>query len=302
MNKNIIDEIKRLKTEKNAVILAHYYQTPEIQDIADYTGDSLALSIAARDTDADIIVFCGVHFMAETAKIISPHKMVLLPELTAGCPMADMIDGDDVRSYKAANPGAKVMCYVNSTADVKAESDVCVTSTNAMKIAENYKGQKMLYVPDQNLGEYLNEQVEGLELDLWPGHCCIHNNLKVDETVAMQEKYPNAKLIVHPECNPKVVKMAEYVGSTKGLLNYVIESDHDEFIIGTEEGILHQVNNLTEGKTFHLLSERLVCRNMKKTNLEKLHYVLDTLENQIEIEQDTLTRAQKAINLMLELS
>lgn len=302
MNKNIIDEIKRLKTEKNAVILAHYYQTPEIQDIADYTGDSLALSIAARDTDADIIVFCGVHFMAETAKIISPHKTVLLPELTAGCPMADMIDGDDVRSYKAANPGAKVMCYVNSTADVKAESDVCVTSTNAMKIAENYKGQKMLYVPDQNLGEYLNELVEGLELDLWPGHCCIHNNLKVDETVAVQQKYPNAKLIVHPECNPKVVKMAEFVGSTKGLLNYVIESDHDEFIIGTEEGILHQMNNLTEGKTFHLLSERLVCRNMKKINLEKLHHVLDTLENQIEIEQDTLTRAQKAINLMLELS
>lgn len=299
---NLVEDIKRLKKEKNAVILAHYYQRPEVQDIADYVGDSLALSIAAQQTDADVIVFCGVHFMAETAKIISPDKTVLLPEMMAGCPMADMIMARDVIAYKEANPGAKVMCYVNSTAEVKAVSDICVTSTNAMKIAEHYVGQKMLYVPDQNLGEYLNAQVEGLDLDLWPGHCCIHNNIKPSQVELMRSKYPNAELIVHPECSPRVVALADYVGSTQGLLNYVKVSSHNEFIIGTEEGILHQMELQTEGKTFHLLTDRLLCQNMKKTNLEKVHYVLSTMSNQIEIEADVLESAQKAVNKMLELS
>lgn len=298
----IVQEIERLKREKNAVILAHYYQSPEIQDIADYIGDSLALSIAAQNTNADIIVFCGVHFMAETAKIISPDKMVLLPELEAGCPMADMIDGDDVIGYKQANPSAKVMCYVNSTAAVKAVSDICVTSTNAVKIAEHFVGEKMLYVPDQNLGEYLNQQVAGLDLDLWPGHCCIHNNIKVAEVELARSKYPNAELIVHPECNPKVVAMADYVGSTQGLLNYVKASKHSQFIVGTEEGILHQMELQTEGKEFHLLSKRLLCQNMKKTNLDKVYNVLNTLTNQIEIDEPILTKASLAVTRMLELS
>lgn len=302
MTNNIIENIKKLKEERNAVILAHYYQSPEIQDLADYTGDSLALSIAARDTDADVIVFCGVHFMAETAKIISPDKTVLLPELEAGCPMADMVTAEGVEAYRAANPDAKVMCYVNSTAAVKAVSDICVTSTNAMKIASNFSGQQMLYVPDQNLGEYLNKQVEGLELDLWPGHCCIHNNIKPKQVTDMKAKYPNAELIVHPECNPRVVAMADYVGSTQGLLNYVKQSDHNQFIIGTEEGILHQMRTQTTGKEFILLTERLWCKNMKKITLEKIENVLTTMDNQIEIEQSTLERAQLAVNRMLELS
>lgn len=299
---NIVEQIKKLKEERNAVILAHYYQSPEIQDIADYVGDSLALSIAAQNTDADVIVFCGVHFMAETAKIISPEKTVLLPELEAGCPMADMIIARDVVAYKQANPNAKVMCYVNSTAEVKAVSDICVTSTNAMKIAEHYVGEQMLYVPDQNLGEYLNKQVEGLDLDLWPGHCCIHNNIKPEQVALMKNKYPEAQLIVHPECNPRVVALADYVGSTQGLLNYVKESDHNQFIVGTEEGILHQMKLQTEGKEFHLLTERLVCKNMKKINLDKVHHVLSTMSNQIEIEPEVLKSAQTAVNKMLELS
>lgn len=302
MNDLLVKEIEKLKVERNAVILAHYYQSPVIQDIADYIGDSLALSIAAQNTDADVIVFCGVHFMAETAKIISQNKTVLLPELDAGCPMADMIDSDDVVAYKEANPGAKVMCYVNSTAAVKAVSDICVTSTNAMQIAKHYAGQKMLYVPDQNLGEYLNGQVEGLELDLWPGHCCIHNNIKPEQVELMCAKYPDALLIVHPECNPKVVAMADYVGSTQGLLNYVKQTDHKQFIVGTEVGILHQMELQTEGKEFHLLSDRLWCKNMKKTDLNKVYDVLKNMTNQIEIEKSVLESAKYAVNLMLELS
>lgn len=299
---NIVEEIKRLKEEKNAVILAHYYQIPEIQDIADYVGDSLALSIAAKETNADMIVFCGVHFMAETAKIISPEKTVILPALDAGCPMADMVTSKALAAYKEAHPGAQVMCYVNSTASVKALSDICVTSTNAMKIAQNYVGQKMLYVPDQNLGEYLNKQVEGLDLDLWPGNCCIHNNIKPAQVEKMRELYPNAKLIVHPECNPRVVALADYVGSTQGLLNYVKDSSETEFIVGTEKGILHQMEKQTEGKTFHLLTERLNCVNMKKTTLDKVRDSMRDETNQIEIDEDTLTKAARAVNKMLELS
>lgn len=302
MKDDIIKKIEKLKVENNAVILAHYYQIPEIQDVADYVGDSLALSIAAKETSADIIVFCGVHFMAETAKIISPEKMVLLPDMDAGCPMADMIDGDDVRAYKEANPGAKVMCYVNSTAEVKAYADVCVTSTNAMKIAENYIGQKMLYVPDQNLGEYLNAQVPGLELDLWPGNCCIHNNIKVKQVEKMKALYPNAELIVHPECNPKVVALADFVGSTKALLEYVKAADNKQFIVGTEEGILHQMKKHTAGKEFVLLTENLLCTNMKKITVEKLYETIINQSNQIEIDDEILVNAKRAVDKMLELS
>lgn len=297
-----IEEIKRLKKEKNAVILAHYYQDGVIQDIADHVGDSLALSIAAGKTDADIILFCGVHFMAETAKLISPEKKVLLPDLNAGCPMADMVNEKALIAYKESHPGAKVMCYVNSTAKVKALSDICVTSTNAMKIAKEFVGEQMLYVPDQNLGEYLNGQVEGLNLDLWPGHCCIHNNLKVSDVEKMRKLHPNAKLIVHPESNPKVVAMADYVGSTQGLLNYAIASEDEEFIVGTERGILHQMEKQTIGKSFYLLSERLTCRTMKMTNLEKMYNVLKDESNVIEIEEEVAVKAAKAVNKMLEMS
>ncbi len=302
MSTSLVDKIENLKKERNAVILAHYYQTPEIQEIADYVGDSLALSIAARDTNADVIVFCGVHFMAETAKIISPAKTVILPAMDAGCPMADMVDSESVLSYRENNPGAKVMCYVNSPASVKAVSDICVTSTNAMKIAKQFKGQKILYVPDQNLGEYLNEQVEDLTLDLWPGHCCIHNNLKVRQVEEMKSKYPNAKLIVHPEANPQVVRLADFVGSTQALLNYAIDSQDAEFIVGTEEGILHQMNKQTTNKSFHLLSSNLVCRNMKKTSLDCVYQSLKNNINHIELEEDIRLKAAKAIKLMLEMS
>ncbi len=296
------EEILKFKKEKNAVILAHYYQNDEIQEIADYIGDSLYLAQVSKKLTEDVIVFCGVHFMAETTKILVPEKTVLLPDLNAGCPMADMVTSDSLKDYKKENPDAKIICYVNSTAAVKAESDVCVTSSNALSIASNFKGEKLLYVPDQNLGHYLNQQIPGLNMDLWPGHCCIHNNLKTSQVDEMQKQYPNAELIVHPEANPAVVEMAKFVGSTKALLEYTINSEHDEFIVGTERGILFEMRRNNPNKKFHLLSEKLTCRTMKLTSLEKVHHVLVNNENAIEVDPNIAAKAKHAIDLMLELS
>lgn len=301
-NKKMIEEIKRLKEKKNAVILAHYYQCDEIQELADHVGDSLALSQVAASTNADIIVFCGVHFMAETAKILSPEKKVLLPVKEAGCPMADMVTAKGVEEYKQKNPNAKVICYVNSTAEVKALSDVCVTSTNAKQIAENYVGEQLLYVPDQNLGQYLNEQIPGLDMDLWPGHCCIHNNLRVSEVEKMKAEHPNAKFLVHPEANPAVVKMGDYVGSTQGILNYSKNNDDQEYIVGTERGIIYQMKKANPEKNFYLLSERLTCRTMKMTKLEDLYDALVNETNEIIVPEEVSKSARIALDKMLELS
>ncbi len=299
---NYQEEILRLKAEKDAVILAHYYQRDEIQEIADYIGDSLYLAQVAKKLENKILVFCGVHFMAETAKILSPEKMVLLPDLDAGCPMADMVNHQALEDYKRENPEAKIICYVNSTAAVKALSDVCVTSTNAKKIAENFVGEKLLYVPDQNLGNYLNLQIPGLNMDLWPGHCCIHNNLRVEQVTDLKTKYPEAEVIIHPEANPKVVEMADFVGSTKALLDYSTQSDAKEFIVGTERGILYAMRQQNPDKQFHLLSERLTCRTMKMTTIDKVYNVLNEEKNEIIVDLDTAKEAYKALDLMLELS
>ncbi len=301
-NTELIQKIKKLKEEKNVVILGHYYQSGEIQEISDFVGDSLALSRQAATTDADIILFCGVHFMAETAKLLSPEKKVLLPDLDAGCPMADMVTSESLIDYKNENPDAKIICYVNSTAAVKAQSDVCVTSSNALSIAQKFKGEKLLYVPDQNLGHYLNQQIPELNMDLWPGHCCIHNNLNTSQVEEMQKLHPNAQLIVHPEANPAVVEKADFVGSTKALLEYAVDSEHEEFIVGTERGILFEMNRKCPNKNFYLLSEKLTCRNMKLTNLEKVHHVLKTNDNAVEVEAEMAAAAKHAIDLMLELS
>ncbi|QVK19425.1 quinolinate synthase NadA [Mycoplasmatota bacterium] len=301
MNNQIdyVSEINRLKKEKNAVILAHYYQRSEVQDIADYLGDSLALSRIAAETDADIIVFCGVHFMAETAKILSPDKMVLLPVKEAGCPMAEMVTDLRLKKYKEENPDVKVVCYVNSTAKVKALSDVCVTSSNSEKVISHYKGEKLLYVPDKNLGTYLKEKFE-LDMDVWKGFCCIHNDVTNEEVLKAKKMHPNAQFIVHPECQLDIVKMADYVGSTKGLLEYVKNSDCQEFIVGTEKGIIHQMELSCPGKKFYLLTENLACYDMKLTTLRDVYYALLNEETKIEVEESIRHKALKSLEKMFE--
>ncbi len=297
----IIKEIKRLKEEKNAVLLAHFYQEGDIQDIADFTGDSLYLSQVASETNADVIVFAGVRFMAETAKILSPEKTVLLPVKEAGCPMADMVTKARLIKYKEKHPDRIVVCYVNSTAEVKALSDICVTSSNAEKIIKHYQGQKMLYVPDKNLGTYLREKYD-LDMELWPGFCCIHNDLSLDQVAMMKKKYPKAQFIVHPEAKLEIVKVADFAGSTKGLLNYVIESDCDEFIIGTEYGIIHTMEKACPNKKFHILTNDLACYDMKLTRLEDIYYALKDNKFEIEVTKNIRVKAFKALDKMMKLS
>ena len=297
----MIKEIKRLRKEKNAVILAHFYQDGDIQDIADFTGDSLYLSQVASKTEADIIVFAGVHFMAETAKILSPQKTVLLPVKEAGCPMAEMVTKVRLMHYKEKHPDRIVVCYVNSTAEVKALSDICVTSSNAEKIIKHYQGKKMLYVPDKNLGTYLREKYD-LDMEVWPGFCCIHNDLTLDQVADMRKKHPNAKFIVHPEAKLEIVKVSDFAGSTKGLLNYVIESEHDEFIVGTEKGIIHTMKKACPNKKFHILTNALACYDMKLTTLEDVYLSLRDNKYDIQVDEDIRVKAFKALDKMMKLS
>lgn len=302
MNKQkLINRIIELKKEKNAIILAHYYQNDEVQDIADFIGDSLLLSKVAKDTDAQTIVFCGVHFMAETAKILSPNKTVLLPVISAGCPMADMANSKDLAEYKKANPDRVIVCYVNSTAKVKALSDICVTSSNAEKIIKQYKDKKIMYVPDKNLGLYLKDKYN-LDLEVWPGYCDIHNNVNIKQVNEAKEKYPNAELIVHPEVPLNIVKIADYAGSTKGLCDYVQNSNHNEFIIGTECGVIHQMKILCPNKKFHILTPNLNCKDMKLTTLNDVYNSLLNNEFEIKMDEKIRIKAYNAIDKMLKMS
>ena len=299
---SIVSEIKRLKREKNAVILAHNYQIPEIQDIADIVGDSLKLSQEAAKTDADIIVFCGVHFMAESAKILSPTKKVLLPAIDAGCPMADMITAEKLRDYKNENPGTTVVCYVNSSAEVKAECDVCCTSSNALKIVESLESDKILFAPDRNLGNYINQKLPNRKMELWNGFCITHERVKSEEVQMVRNKKPGVQVVVHPECNPTVVELADFVGSTSQILEHIRNSEDKEFIVGTEMGILHTLRKENLYKKFTLLSPSLICYNMKKTSLEDVLHVLKTEENEICVDEAIREKAYHSLNKMLELS
>lgn len=296
-------DIRRWKKEKNAIILAHYYQCGDIQDIADYVGDSLALAQKAAKTDASIIVFCGVHFMAETAKLLSPEKKVLLPVMEAGCVMASMMDEASIKKYREENPDTTILMYVNSTAACKQYADVCVTSSNALKIIDFYskQGKKMLYGPDKNLGIYAMKN-SNVKLDLWHGFCGIHNGLKVSDVDKAFELHPNAEFVAHPECNLDVLKKASYVGSTKQLIEYVTKSDSKEFIIGTEEGVIHEMKKRNPNKEFYLLSNRLRCFDMKLTKLEDLYNCLRDETNEIIIDEEVASKAVLCVNRMLELS
>jgi len=295
------DEIRRLKAGKNAVILAHYYQNRDVQDVADFIGDSLELSKIAAKTEADVIVFCGVNFMAETAKILSPGKKVLLPVKEAKCPMAMMVDGPALKKYKEEHPDRIVICYVNSYADVKALSDVCVTSANAEKIVMSYQNRKMLYVPDRNLGIYLREKYH-LDIEVWPGFCCIHNNLRVAQVLEMRSKHPDALVLIHPEAPLRVLKQADFIGSTKQIIDYAAASPAKAFIIGTEEGIMHPLQKRNPEKEFYLLSSDLRCFDMKLTTIEDVHRALRDGTYEITVPDDVLSGARRALDKMMEMS
>lgn len=297
----IAEKITKLKNDKNAVILAHYYQRANIQDVADYVGDSYGLSRMARDNDAKTIVFCGVKFMAESAKILSPEKKVLLPVMDAGCPMADMVTEEDVLKLREEYPEAEVVCYVNSSAEVKAVSDVCCTSSNAVKIVKALARQ-IIFVPDENLGRYVAQQVPEKEIILFPGYCIVHKALRAEEIDKAKAVHPDALFLVHPECTKDVIQRADFIGSTAQILAFAKESKNKKFIIGTEQGILHKLQQDSPEKRFYLASPRLHCLNMKKTYIEDVLNCLKNEEFEINIDKNIMERAKKSLDRMLELS
>ena len=298
---DIKNEILRLKEERNAIIVAHLYQDGEIQDIADMVGDSFELSRYCASTDKDVIVFCGVHFMAESAKILSPHKTVLLPALDAGCPMANMANAEDLKKLKAKYPEAAVVCYVNTTAAVKAECDICCTSSIAVKVVRSLPNKQILFLPDRNLGQYIAKQVPEKEFIFWPGFCPTHNALTTMHVEEARTAYPNAVLAIHPEAPPEVVDMADFVGSTKQIIDFCTQSDKQEFIIGTEEGILHQLKLKNPEKKFYMLKYRFICPNMKKTTMELLYESLRDMKHEITLDEETIRKASLSLERMLKV-
>ncbi|MBI2914648.1 MAG: quinolinate synthase NadA, partial [Firmicutes bacterium] len=287
----IVDRLKELREARNAVILAHNYQLPQIQDAADYVGDSLGLSRQAAATGADVIVFCGVHFMAETASILCPDKTVLLPARNAGCPLAEKADVPELLEMKAKYPGARVVAYVNSSARVKAESDVCCTSGNAVKVVEAQEARQVIFLPDRNLAHWVSKQTSK-EIIPWPGFCITHQRVGVEDVSRAREAHPEALVVVHPECRPEVVELADWVASTDGILRYCREKNALKFIIGTEMGLIHRLKKENPGKSFFLLSPGLVCPNMKKTSsLEMVVRALERMEPRITVPEDVRLRA-----------
>jgi quinolinate synthase len=306
-NNHFVEEIQRLKKEKNAIILGHYYQIPEIQDIADFIGDSLALSQKAQKTDADIIVFCGVEFMAETAKILSPQKKVIIPDLEAGCSLADSCPADEFKNFVEARPRHTVISYINCSAEVKALSDIICTSSNAVGIVNSLpQEENIIFAPDKNLGAYINN-ISGRNMVLWNGTCEVHNILSVERVLALKEKHPEAKLIAHPECKAQILAMADYIGSTTALLNFTIRDESKEFIVATESGIIHQMKKSSPDKNFVIVptDESCVCNDcpyMKLNTVEKLYHCLKDEKYEINLDAQLIEKAAKPIIKMLEIS
>jgi quinolinate synthase len=297
----LIEEILHLKNEENAIILAHNYQLGEIQDIADFVGDSLELSQKAAQTGASVIVFCGVHFMAETASILCPDKRVLLPDLHAGCPMANMVTAEGLREKKKDHPEAIVVCYVNSTAEVKAESDVCCTSANAVKIVSNLpEKQRILFIPDQYLGYFVSTKT-GREMILWPGFCPTHARIRSQDITRLKQEYPQAKVIVHPECRPEVTELADDVLSTGGICRFARDTSTADIIVGTELGILHRLRKENPDKRFIPASEQAVCPRMKLITLESVLWSLQEMAPEIKVPEEIRLRAKSAVDRMLEI-
>lgn len=292
-NKEIIEKINKLKKEKNAIVLAHSYQNIEIDEVADFTGDSLYLSRMAAQTNADIIVFAGVYFMAETAKILSPNKKVLLPRLDAGCEMADMINLKQLKDFKQNHPNVPVVCYINSTAEVKSESDICCTSANAIDVVKSLNTKEVLFVPDRHLGSYVASQLENVKVTTYQGCCPIHDKITPEDIIERKKEYPNAKLLIHPECDKEVTKLADFVGSTTGIIKEAKNSKEKEFIIVTEKGVVDRLKRDCPEKEFILISEKAICKNMKSNTLEDIFNVLEKENNEIDVDK---TIAQKALN------
>jgi quinolinate synthase len=302
MNTNIkiIDEINRLKKEKDAIILAHNYQIDEVQDIADYVGDSLGLSIKASEINNKVIVFCGVKFMAETAKILNPSKTVLIPDKTAGCPMANMITAADVIELRKKHPGAIVVCYVNSTAEVKANVDICCTSANAIQVVNSLpKDKEIIFIPDKHLGSYVESQT-GRKMILWHGYCPTHAFIDAKSVIQMKKDHPEAEILVHPECNSEVIKTADKVLSTGGMLKYAHESLNKEFIIGTEIGIIYRLQKQNPRKIFYPAKNNIICPNMKLINLEKIMWSLEDNVYEINLPDDIIKKARLSLERMKE--
>jgi quinolinate synthetase complex, A subunit len=300
--KELIEKINKLKKEKNAVILAHCYQNAEIDEVSDYVGDSLYLSQMAAKTDADIILFAGVYFMAQTAKILCPDKKVLLPRLESGCRMADMISLNQLREFKSKNPNIPTVCYINSTAEVKSECDICCTSSNAVKIVGSLNTDKVLFLPDTYLGKWVEAQLGNLEVITYPGFCPTHLQIRPEDIISARKKYPDAPVLAHPECHQSVTKLADYVGSTTGIMKYAVESDKKRFIIATEKGVVDRLKRDYPDKEFILIKENIICPNMKWHNLIDIYNALEKEEHEITVDKDIAAKALKCINRMLDVS
>jgi len=296
----IVARILKLKEKRDAVILAHNYQIPAIQDLADLTGDSLELSRAVTQVDRSVIVFCGVDFMAESAAILNPGKTVQIPSMHACCPMAAMATAEKVRAARREHPGAAVCSYVNTSAEVKAESDICCTSANGVRVVESLEEDEVIFVPDKNLGHYVSTQTDK-RIVLWPGHCIVHERLTLEEVQAVRRQHPQAMLLVHPECRPEVVSAADIVLSTSGMLRYAQQSEAGEFIIATEEGLLHPLRKENPEKRFHLAAPHMVCRAMKQITLENLLESLEQGRYVVRVPEKMRVRAKRALDRMLSV-
>ncbi len=299
-NAQLIGKIQHLKGSRKAVILAHNYQPADVQDIADFVGDSLELSQQAATTAAEVIVFCGVHFMAETAYILSPEKTVLLPDPHAGCPMADMINAEKLRKKKKELPGIPVVCYVNSSAGVKAESDICCTSSNAVKVVESLPQQEIIFVPDKYLGQWVASQT-GKKLHLWQGFCPTHARILPEHIIELKNKYPQARVVVHPECRPEVDALADAVLSTGGMIRYARQPEVHQMIVGTEMGIIHRLQKENPDKDFIPVSQQAICPNMKLTTLEKVLWCLEDMKPSVVVPEEERLMAKSAVERMLRV-
>ena len=299
--KDKIERINKLKKQHNAIILAHNYQLPEIQDIADFVGDSLDLALKATKTDADVIMFCGVNFMAEAAKILNPDKKVIHPDIDSRCPMADMVDVESLNWLQKDHPDAATVAYINTTADVKAVSDICCTSSNAVKVIESLNAKKVIFIPDTNLGLYAKRFVKDKMMIIWPGMCPTHHNgIKKEDILELKKQHPNAEIMVHPECRPEVIDIADYVFSTNGMVNHAKESSSKEFIVGTEKELCYRLKKENPDKIFYPI-ETAVCPNMKKITLDKVFLSLEKLEPQLELPTEIMEKARIPLDKMMKI-
>ena len=300
-NTRLINEVNSLKREKKAIILAHNYQPGEVQDIADFVGDSLELSRIAEKSEAGVIVFCGVHFMAETASILCPNKKILLPEASAGCPMADMAAAAELIKKKKELPDAAVVCYVNTSAEVKAESDYCCTSANAVQVVSAVENSHILFVPDKYLGHYASTKVKNKRFTLWDGYCPVHAHIEPQHIIDLKKEYPQAKVVVHPECRPEVIALADEALSTGGMCRYAGREDISQLIVGTETGIIHRLRKENPGKLFIPLSKQAVCSDMKLITLEKILFSLKQMAPEVKVSDEIRLRAKAAVDRMLAI-